>query len=319
MKEKNIRSVMMGHAVGDALGVPFEFSDREVLAASPATDMVGYKCYSVPAGTWSDDTSMSLATLDVLSGGRIDYEKIMQNFADWLFHDRYTATDETFDVGLTCQFSIINYRNHCYTEIFECGLDEEEANGNGSLMRIHPISLYLYYTKENRVDHMDAVHKISSLTHAHQRSKIACGIYSFVLWEILDHPTKESVRIGLEKAREYYGSDSELQYYERLLERIAKAPSSVAPEDIRSSGYVVDTIEAAIWCLLTTDTYKSCVLKAVNLGGDTDTIAAIAGGLAGALYGYDDIPEEWRDAIGKREYIKQMCKTAADRWQIGVC
>jgi ADP-ribosylglycohydrolase len=84
--------------------------------------------------------------------------------------------------------------------------------------------------------------------------------------------------------------------------------------EIKSSGYVVDTIEAALWCLLTTDNYRDCVLKAVNLGADTDTVAAVAGGLAGALYGYDAIPEEWRNILQRREYIEDMCVRAAKTW-----
>ena len=83
---------------------------------------------------------------------------------------------------------------------------------------------------------------------------------------------------------------------------------------IKSTGYVVDTLEAAVWCLMTTDNYKDCVLKAVNLGDDTDTVAAIAGGLAGALYGYDSIPEEWRNTLIKREYIEELCERASKAW-----
>ena len=85
-------------------------------------------------------------------------------------------------------------------------------------------------------------------------------------------------------------------------------------EAIKSSGYVVDTLEAALWCLLTTNTYCECVLKAVNLGGDTDTVAAVAGGLAGALYGYDTIPKEWLNTLKKRAYIEGMCERASEEW-----
>ena len=85
-------------------------------------------------------------------------------------------------------------------------------------------------------------------------------------------------------------------------------------EKIKSTGYVVDTLEAALWCLLTTESYRECVLKAVNLGGDTDTVAAVAGGLAGALYGIEGIPEEWLNTLIKREYIEEICERAAVCW-----
>lgn len=89
---------------------------------------------------------------------------------------------------------------------------------------------------------------------------------------------------------------------------------SAKRDEIKSSGYVVDTIEAAIWCLMNTHSYKECVLTAVNLGDDTDTIAAIAGGLAGALYGYEAIPQEWRNTLIKRDYIEEMCERANETW-----
>ena len=317
LKEKNIKAAMIGHAVGDALGVPYEFSEREWCDSDPATDMVGYKCYPFPEGTWSDDTGMSLATLDTLADGDIDYEIIMQNFLKWLNYDHYSARGETFDVGITCQLAISNYINHEYSDVKDCGLGAEKSNGNGSLMRIHPMSLYLYYTQDEPEKHLAAIHDLSSLTHAHTRSKMACGIYSFVLWELLKDPTHKSVHNGLEKSKKYSEGESEAAHYSRLLDKIGPAPHTVSRNEIKSSGYVVDTLEAAIWCLMTTDSYKDCVLKAVNLGSDTDTVAAIAGGLAGVLYGYDDIPRKWRSVLARRDYIEDMCKRAADNWSRG--
>jgi len=317
LKEKNIKSAVIGHAVGDALGVPYEFSDREWLDADPATDMVGYKCYPFPAGTWSDDTGMSIATLDSLADGEIDYEIIMQNFLKWLNYDHYTATGETFDVGMTCQLAISNYINHEYSDVKDCGLGAENSNGNGSLMRIHPMSLYLYYTQNEPEKHLEEVYGLSSLTHSHMRSRVACGIYSFILWELLRDPSRESVILGLKKAQKHYASESEAAHYSRLFDKIGPAAHTVHRSDIKSSGYVVDTLEAAIWCLMTTDNYKDCVLKAVNLGSDTDTVAAIAGGLAGVLYGYDGIPKKWRHTLARRDYIEEMCKRAADNWSKG--
>lgn len=315
MKEKTIKAVMIGHAVGDALGLPVEFSERSWLKDNPVTDMMGYKCYPFPAGFWSDDTSMSLATLDSLIGGKVDYEEIMKNFVGWLFHNQYTPGGETFDVGMTCQIAISNYKNRAYKDLFDCGLRDEQSNGNGSLMRIHPISLYLYYTKKEDIrKNIDTIHRVSALTHAHHRAEIACGIYSFVLWEILEAPTMQSVEIGLRKGKEYYDSHPELKHFNRLFEDIGKIETTFLDKDIKSSGYVVDTLEASIWCLLTTQNYKECVLKAVNLGGDTDTIAAISGGLAGALYGYDSIPQEWRNKIAREKYIHKLSESAAKSW-----
>ena len=189
-------------------------------------------------------------------------------------------------------------------------------------MRIHPFALYEYI---KGTCELEVIHNASSLTHAHERSKIACGIYTFVLWELLKKPSKGSIRRGLNKARIFYRTNPENTQYDNLYRRIGLIGLQFEDdpltfhrfnrEDIKSSGYVVDSLEAAIWCLLNTHSYKECVLMAVNLGDDTDTIAAIAGGLASALYGYDAIPQEWRDTLIKREYIEEMCERACASWE----
>lgn len=316
-----IKSVMIGHAVGDALGVPVEFASREEIAVNPVTNMEGFGTYPYPAGTWSDDTSMSLAALDCLAGGEIDWDKIMDNFGKWLDDGEYTPSGEAFDVGRTCLNAIISYFTKG-TKATESGGIDEHSNGNGSLMRIHPFALYEYI---KGTCELEVIHNASSLTHAHERSKIACGIYSFVLWELLKSPSKSSIRRGLNKARIFYRTNLENPQYDNLYRRIGLIGLQFEDdpltfhrfnrEDIKSSGYVVDSLEAAIWCLLNTRSYKECVLMAVNLGGDTDTIAAIAGGLAGALYGYDAIPFEWLDTLIKRECIEEMCERACASWE----
>ena len=117
---------------------------------------------------------------------------------------------------------------------------------------------------------------------------------------------------GLEFARGELDFWSEFEHYTRIFDPdFAKLPR----EEIKSTGYVVDTLEAALWCVLTTDNYRDCVLRAVNLGGDTDTIAAVSGGLAGALYGYDTIPDEWLNTLLRREYIEGLCEVAAGMWR----
>ena len=143
MLEK-IKSVMIGHAVGDALGVPVEFVSREEIAENPVTCMEGFGTYPYPAGTWSDDTSMSIASLDCLTDEEINWDKIMQSFCKWLINGEYTPSGESFDIGNTCLNAIINYLKND-KKATECGLYDERSNGNGSLMRIHPFALYEYF------------------------------------------------------------------------------------------------------------------------------------------------------------------------------
>lgn len=299
-----IKGVVVGHAVGDALGVPVEFAWRDKLDENPVTDMVGFGAFPYPKGTWSDDTSMTLATIDALSNKKINYDAIMRNFVKWYYRGEYTPSGKTFDCGSTCVNAIKNYyegRKPC----LECGLDDEYSNGNGSLMRIHPV--VLYFADKNKVlsEKLRVIYNVSALTHAHERAKIGCGIYAFVLWEIINDHSKQAVVSGLEKAAKHYEGNKELKFYSKLFD---KDFEKLDRADIQSSGYVVYTLEAAIWCLLNTDDYEGCVLKAVNLGRDTDTVAAVAGGLAGALYGYEAIPQRWKKDLLRLDYIESLCE-----------
>ena len=301
-----VKAVMIGHAVGDALGVPVEFASRLELDKSPVVDMEEGGTYNMPKGTWSDDTSMSLATLDGLANGNIDYNDIMIGFCDWFDTAKYTPADVVFDIGRGTMKSLISYMRG-EAEAIDCGQKSELDNGNGSLMRIHPIVLYLANKDMSIKEKIEIIHNVSALTHGHIRSKIACGIYAFVLWELLNNPSLDSIRVGLDNAEKFYKGEAELKHYNRIF---CRTFTITKRDDIKSSGYVVDTLEAALWCLLTTSSYKDCVLKAVNLGGDTDTVAAIAGGLAGGVYGYEAIPQNWRNTLIKRDYIEQLCEKA---------
>ena len=307
-----IKAVMFGHAVGDALGVPVEFCNRDVLDRNPVTGMRGFGTYGVAAGCWSDDTSMSLCALESLSKGVLDYNDIMWNFGKWYYDEEFTADGEVFDVGGTCLAAIHNYID-LGMSVNKCGIVNERSNGNGSLMRIHPFVLYAFYNGINNSDFTRMIVKASSLTHAHFISTDGCVIYAFVLRALLKNPSKESIYRGLNAVAYddvFYPSNA---HYNRLLESNI---ADVDRVDIKSTGYVVDSLEAALWCVLTTDSYKECVLKAVNLGGDTDTIAAIAGGLAGALYGFNSIPENWLNTLKKKDYIDEMCQKAYNKWRL---
>lgn len=303
---------MMGLVVGDALGVPYEFSSREQMKAESATDMIGYGTYNVPAGTWSDDSSMALATLDALRNG-CDLEAIMRNFADWLYNRNYTPYGEVFDIGFTCRTAISNYVKS--GNINTCGCGEEYENGNGSLMRILPACIYFCNEEVSGRSSVNEIikniHAVSALTHSHLRSMIACGLYYFLVKEIIvgSGSISERLQKGFNSGFAFYEADpanlTELAYYESM--RSMAEFSKLTDSDIKSSGYVVSSLEAAVWCAANTSDYRICVLKAVNLGSDTDTVAAIAGGIAGLYYGYDDIPEKWKSLIAKREWIERLC------------
>lgn len=307
--------MLLGHAVGDAVGVPVEFSSRLKLKNNPVTNMRAFGTYNQPAGTWSDDTSLTVAAMESIARlKKIDYGDIMQNFADWHGNNKFTANDETFDCGNTTGAAIRNFLEG--NAPLSCGISDEYSNGNGSLMRIFPAAVYIYMTRGNNFDEdaIDTIHKFSALTHAHKRSFVACVIYCRIAAEIFDGQNLSSaIHAGFEKSMDYYSGRSdfsdEVNHYRFFFpENFGALPE----EKINSRGYVVDALKAALWCLLNTEDYKSLVLRAVNLGGDTDTIAAIAGGLAGAFYGVENIPADWLTTLKKKSYLE---KIAADFYQ----
>lgn len=309
---------MMGVVIGDALGCPVQFMKREEIKnrpAGPVKGMEGHGTYDMPVGTWTDDSSMALATLDSIRELRtIDYEDIMTRFVDWYEDGDYTPFGEAFDIGYTCSYAIEEYeKNH---NLATCGRTGDHSNGNGSLMRIIPACLYAYEKGLSDDEAIKVIHEVSGLTHNHMRSKIACGLYYFCLKSILNEKEslQDRLQLGLDQGFAFYENDIinrvELTYYGRIrnLQEFLQAPE----QEIKSSGYVVDSLEAAIWSLIKTGSLRDCLLTAVNLGDDTDTIAAIAGGLAGIYYGYENIPSEWLDVIKKREWIENLCDLKID-------
>ncbi len=311
---KNIwKDGVFGVVTGDALGCPVQFETREEVAEHPVTGMRGYGTFELPKGSWTDDSSLTLALLDsIRETGRLDPDHIMGNFVRWLDKGEFTPYGYAYDIGGGTMQAIETYM-HAH-DASRCGGRTEYDNGNGSLMRILPACLYCCVKGMEEDEAVQAIHTVGSLTHAHPRANIACGLYWFMIREILNGTggLQERLQAGLDKGFAYYdrtlGEDENPGYYGRLrdLKQFAETPA----EEIRSGGYVVDTLEAAVWSLITTDSFKTALLKAVNLGRDTDTVGAIAGGLAGLYYGYEAIPPEWINALKKKEWIAELCEAA---------
>lgn len=257
-----ITDAILGQAIGDALGVPYEFRRRGTFHA---TTMTGHGTHDQPAGTWSDDTSMALAICDSIRAnpGRIDTDDIRQRFNDWCQYGEYTI-DGLFDIGNTTIKAL--RAGH--------GMTGEYDNGNGSLMRTIPLA----FTRATEAQ----VEQVSAITHANPTSTRACA-------RLVNYARQ------LAAGRTPLDAIGEAGYETAL----ADEPEGM----IRSGGYVLDTLKAAVWCLVTTDDYAGCALKAVNLGDDTDTTAAVAGGLAGIVYGIDSIPAEWLAKLRGKDVI----------------
>ncbi|MBQ6284708.1 MAG: ADP-ribosylglycohydrolase family protein [Bacilli bacterium] len=299
-----VRSGIIGFAIGDALGVPVEFTDRQSRKIAPVTDMQGYGSHHVPEGTWSDDTSMSIAFMDsVIKEEKIDYDDIMQRFCDWCIKAEYTATDKVFDIGITTRQALSAYY-YKRNDALHCGLLDYNSNGNGSLMRMLPVAIYLYANKFSETEEVEIVNNLSGLTHAHEISKLGCKIYCDYMKRILSGIDKKQAYEQL-KSIEYdkYYSTETIDKYSRLLRGDI---SKLTESEISSSGYIVSTLEASIWCTLNSQKYDEAVLKAVNLGSDTDTVGAITGGINGCIYGENNFPDNWKSKLKKYNYLVNM-------------
>ena len=254
---RTIRDCVYGQAVGDALGVPYEFRARGTFEC---TGMVGHGSHNQPAGTWSDDTSMALATCDsIRATGRVDVHDMRERFVRWYREGAYTVSG-LFDIGGTTADALSSGR----------GRAGERDNGNGSLMRILPLAF------TDATD--DEVRAASAITHAHAISCEAC------------------VRM-VHVARRLAAGEGPHD--------VAGSLTGVPESEVRSGGFVLDTERAALWCLANTSGYAECALAAVNLGNDTDTTAAVAGGLAGIVYGMDAVPPEWLSDLRGRDVIER--------------
>ena len=271
--------------------------------------MQGNGTHNQPIGTWSDDSSMVIATMDSLIENKgINYNDMMDKFLSWFLNGKYTPDGRAFDIGNTTSLALVKYKKNKTT--FKCGLNDVNTNGNGSLMRILPISLYLYYMGDEK---WDIINDISSMTHAHIYSILSCYIYSLLVNEyMIELDIKKAYSNMQLKMKELLENDAnrtlgdlddlKSKFYRIIYNDIA----TFNEDDIKSSGYVIDSLEACLWCLFNSQNYKEAVLKAVNLGSDTDTIAALTGGLAGLVYGYEDIPKKWLEVLRQKEYLTDL-------------
>ncbi|MBW8688199.1 ADP-ribosylglycohydrolase family protein [Chitinophaga rhizophila] len=290
-----IKDALLGVATGDALGVPVEFRSRRSLAENPVTDMRAYGTHGQPAGTWSDDTSLTFCLAEMLCGD-YDLRNLATRFVNWKYYAYWTPHATVFDIGFATSEAIERLQQNIPPVL--AGGDGEYSNGNGSLMRILPL---LFYIKDMPVEERFRHTKdVSSLTHRHLRSVNGCFIYLEMARAILQGETPQQAYQTICKTVPAFLSNEEMSHYERTL---SGKLADCQEDDIRGSGYVVSCLEAAIWCLLHTSSYAGAVLKAVNLGEDTDTTAAVTGGLAGLTYGWTNIPGEWLNVLAKREAI----------------
>lgn len=310
MKSNKVTDALLGVAVGDAVGVPFEFRSRDEMQQNPATEMIGHGTYNQPKGTWSDDSSLTFCLAESLING-YDLQDISEKFIKWVDEAYWTAHDELFDIGITTSIAISRLKQI----VDEGNLDElkrqkhygdDRDNGNGSLMRIIPL---LFYIKGKPIkEQFEIVWEVSALTHRHIRAAMSCMIYLKLSEKLLQG--KEKQVAYSEMRGEITDLWSEIDFLEKERKHFEKVIQNdirnTKIEDLKSGGYVIEVLESSIWFFLNKDSYKETILSIINLGHDTDTSAAIAGGLAGIYYGQKGIPKEWVGSIARVEDIMEL-------------
>lgn len=291
---------LYGSLVGDALGVPVEFRSREDRVRDPVTGMRDYGTHGQPAGTWSDDGALLLCSVESIVEKGFDTQDMGERFVRWINGGHWSAHGTVFDVGIATRKALRLIEEGCPAEL--AGGTGAYDNGNGSLMRILPVVLSGLGEPPETMTRQ--VFRASAVTHGHERSQLACVFYGYVVRHLMAGASAPEAlaqaRIGFEQTHK---DSPEVGCFRDLL----NADLALWPADeVRSGGYVMETLTASLWCLLTTSSFSECVLKAVNLGDDTDTTGCVAGGLAGALYGLGAIPAGWLSTLPRQEELKHL-------------
>lgn len=279
------RGCLLGLAVGDAVGTTVEFSPPGSFA--PVTDMVGGGPFALPAGAWTDDTSMALCLAESLVAcGGFDPVDQLQRYVRWWRDGHWSSTGECFDIGNATAAALARFE--ATGEPYP-GDAAPDAAGNGPLMKLAPIALAYAGDVDAAVRYAG---ESARTTHGAPEAVDATCWFAVLLVEALNGTGKAE----LLRRREAGGDP-------RLAAILGGSFLERTPPAIRGGGYIVDALEAALWAVASTDSFEACVLAAVNLGDDADTTAAIAGQLAGALYGLEGIPPHWRERVLMRDEI----------------
>ena len=272
------RGALLGLAAGDAVGTSVEFEPRGHFA--PVTDMTGGGPFALAAGQWTDDTSMALClATSLLECGGFDARDQMDRYSRWAETGYLSSTGSCFDVGATVAAALSMYRREGQPL---AGSEQPDTAGNGSIMRLAPIPMYFFPDLDAAELHAG---RSSRTTHGAAECVDACRLLARIVCRALHGRPSEEVAYG---DRESFAGAG------KIVDIARGSYARKAEADVRGTGYVVDSLEAALWCFMNTDSFEAAVLRAANLGDDADTTAAVCGQVAGAFYGAEGIPARWR-------------------------
>ena len=311
---KAVRNGILSFVLGDVMGTPVQFYQRrnlqEALKGEPISRFILKGKPRIPFGSWSDDSSMTLCTMkSIVEKSGIDLKNLVEYFIKWLFGNYMTPFDKTFDVGRTEITAFGRYKQKDGTVMdFDIpkGSTDMHSNGNGSLIRILPVSIYCYFKKLSQKETFKTICDVSSLSHAHGISVLGCYIYTLMVFGILDGKSKDEIISDL---KNIYSSDAIPESYKEYLDEYKDIINgdivNKNTEDIDSSGYIKSTLDTAIWGFYHSDTVEDCILKILEFAQDTDSNAAVGAGLSGLYYGLRGhfADEYWTEKIIRRDMI----------------
>ncbi|MBV6692925.1 ADP-ribosylarginine hydrolase Tri1 [Serratia quinivorans] len=283
------KGALVGLAIGDAIGTTLEFLPRDKLHVN---DMVGGGPFRLQPGEWTDDTSMALCLAEsYISAGRLDITLFREKLVRWYRYGENSSNGRCFDIGNTTRNALEQYLKHGASWF---GNTEPETAGNAAIIRQAPTSIFRRKSLQRTFADSDSQ---SMATHCAPESMASCQFLGFILNYLINGSSREKafsphvmplpVRVLLINAGEY---------------------KEKKRDEIRSSGYVIDTLEAAMWAVWNTDNFHDAILLAANLGDDADSVAATTGQIAGALYGYSNIPKPWLDKLVQQERISNLAE-----------
>lgn len=291
------QGALMGLATGDALGTTLEFQARD--RSGKVTDMVGGGPFKLPPGAWTDDTSMALCLAEsLIACEEFDPADQMRRYCRWFRQGHLSSTGRCFDIGNTVRASLEKFEE---TDQAFAGSTAPRSAGNGSLMRLAPVALR--YAASPR-DAIEKAGESSRTTHGAREAVDACRYFAALLVGALQGASKDDLLAPrFEPATRIWEDNPLAPTVARIADGSYHAKSRAK---IKSGGYVIETLEAALWAFKNSRTFEEGALLAVNLAGDADTTGAVFGQLAGAFYGVGEIPRRWVDKIAKRDLIDSL-------------
>jgi len=283
------KGALLGLIVGDALGAPYEGAPRS--SVNFEGEMEGGGPHSIAAGQWTDDTSLALCLAESLIKDGFDLKSQLSKYANWFQNGYLSSKERAFGIGRNTSLSITDY-----IQDDTLPPKREMAAGNGSIMRLAPVPMYFFNNLKKTIHYSG---ESSKATHNNPMDIDSCKYLGAFIYHAI---------AGKEKDFIINNTHQELDLDKNVLERVEGDFKEKTAAQIVSDGFVLNTLEASLWAFYNSDNFEEAVTKAINLGGDTDTTAAVTGQMAGAFYGNTEIPDRWVNKLAKKELIMSLIR-----------